>query len=272
MPQREFVPASPCEKRLKRQGYPCPRPDWTPAVSSPLTRAPICEGDLRPVEAVILGFHARMPAPVSPVNGSECTFNEPGAYQATPQLLLAFTIPRLEFSRQDNGESGSGTGHGWNLDDANRDIDEPRQRDVVAEIIPVALGHGGVWTIVFDREEPPAMPLPPDCLTVIHTGHGRWNGADDRIVELVHALPNWAASLVYTSDAKLRTRVEALGTQVVVSGTLLRQIATARGTMNAIDTGHSPDPRRWPRKCPPCTCKRRAVDHHYHPRQGSRAL
>ena len=115
-------------------------------------------------------------------------------------------------------------------------------RRLVAEITPVALGHGGAWTIVFDGKEPPAMPLPPECLTIIHTGHGRRNGADDRIVELVDTLPTWAESLVYTSDAKLRTRVEALGTQVVGSGTLLRQIATARGTLEPIDTGHSPDP------------------------------
>ena len=115
-------------------------------------------------------------------------------------------------------------------------------RRLVAEITPVALGHGGVWTIVFDGKEPPAMPLPPECITLIHTGHRRRNGADDRIVELVDALPAWAASLVYTSDAKLRTRVEALGIQVVGSGTLLRQSATARGTMEPIDTGHSPDP------------------------------
>ena len=115
-------------------------------------------------------------------------------------------------------------------------------RRLVAEIIPLTLGHGGVWTIVFDGREPPAMPLPPERLTVIHTGHGRRNGADDRIVELVDALPDSAPSLVYTSDAKLRTRVEALGTQVVGSGTLLRQIATARGTMEPSNTGHSPDP------------------------------
>ena len=115
-------------------------------------------------------------------------------------------------------------------------------RRLVAEIIPLALGHGGVWTIVFDGKEPPAMPPSPECLTVIHTGHDRRNGADNRIVELVDALPNWAASLVYTSDAKLRTRVKALGTQVVGSGTLLRQIATVRGTMEPIDAGHSPDP------------------------------
>ena len=115
-------------------------------------------------------------------------------------------------------------------------------RRLVAEIIPLALGHGGVWTIVFDGKEPPAMPLSPECLTVIHTGHVRRNGADDRIVELVDALPNWEASLVYTSDATLRTRAKTLGTQVVGSGTLLRQIATVRGTMEPIDTGHSPDP------------------------------
>ena len=115
-------------------------------------------------------------------------------------------------------------------------------RRLVAEITPVALGHGGAWTIVFDGEEPPTMPLPSERLTVIHTGHGRRNGADDRIVELVDALPNWAASLVYTSDAKLRTRVVAAGTQVVGSATLLRQIAAARGTMEPFDTGHSHDP------------------------------
>ena len=122
-----------------------------------------------------------------------------------------------------------------------RDRTEAASR-LVAEIIPLALGHGGIWTIVFDGQDPPAMPLPPACLTVIHTGHGRRNGADDRIVELVDTLPNWAASLVYTSDAKLRTRVEALGTQVVGSGTLLRQIATARGALEPIDTVLSPDP------------------------------
>ena len=68
------------------------------------------------------------------------------------------------------------------------------------------------------------------------------DGADDRIVELVNALPDRAASLVYTSDAKLRIRVNALGTQVVGSGTLLRQISTVHGTMEPIDTGHSHDP------------------------------
>ena len=114
-------------------------------------------------------------------------------------------------------------------------------RRLVAEIIPLALGHGGVWTIVFDGKEPPRMPPSPECIIVVHTGHGRRDGADDRIVELVHERSDRAASLVYTSDAKLRTRVKALGTQVMGSGTLLSQIATLRATMEPTDTGHSPE-------------------------------
>ncbi len=114
-------------------------------------------------------------------------------------------------------------------------------RRLVAEIIPLALGHGGVWTIVFDGKEPPRMPPSPECIIVVHTGHGRRDGADDRIVELVHERSDGAASLVYTSDAKLRTRVKALGTQVMGSGTLLSQIATLRATMELTDNGHSPN-------------------------------
>ena len=114
-------------------------------------------------------------------------------------------------------------------------------RRLVAEIIPLALGHGGVWTIVFDGKEPPRMPPSPECLIVVHTGHGRRDGVDDRIVELVHERPDRAASLVYTSDAKLRTRVKALGTQVMGSGVLLSQIATLRATMEPTDNGHTPN-------------------------------
>ena len=82
------------------------------------------------------------------------------------------------------------------------------------------------------------MPPSPACLTVIHTGHRRRNGADDRIVQLVHGQPDRAASLVNTSDAKLGARVKALDTQVTGSGTLLRQLATVSGEFA---TGHSPD-------------------------------
>ena len=114
-------------------------------------------------------------------------------------------------------------------------------RRLVTEIIPLALGHGGVWTIVFDGKEPPRMPPSPPRLTVVYTGHGRRDGADDRIVELLLEHPDPVASLVYTSDAKLRTRVEALGTQVMGSRTLLRQIAPLRATMEPTDTEPSPD-------------------------------
>ena len=114
-------------------------------------------------------------------------------------------------------------------------------RRLVAEIIPLALGHGGVWTIVFDGKKPRRMPLSPECLIVVHTGHGRRDGADHRIVELVHERSDRAASLVYTSDAKLRTRVKALGTQVMGSGVLLSQIATLRATMEPTDNGHTPN-------------------------------
>ena len=114
-------------------------------------------------------------------------------------------------------------------------------RRLVTEIIPLALGHGGVWTIVFDGKEPPRMPPSPECIIVVHTGHDRRDGADDRIVEFVHKRSDRAASLVYTSDAKLCTRLKALGTQVVGSGTLLSQIATLRATMEPTDNGHSPD-------------------------------
>ena len=114
-------------------------------------------------------------------------------------------------------------------------------RRLVAEIIPLALGHGGVWTIVFDGTKPPRMPPSPECLIVVHTGHGRRDGADDRIVELVHEHSDRAASLVYTSDAKLRTRLKSLGTQVMGSGSLLSQIAMLRATMEPTDNGQSPD-------------------------------
>lgn len=115
-------------------------------------------------------------------------------------------------------------------------------RRLVAEIIPLERGHGGEWTIVFDGREPPRMPLSPECLTVVHTGHGRRDGADDRIVELVHEHTHRAESLVYTSDAKLRTRLKALGTRIMGSDTLLKQISTVSDTIELPSTGHTSRP------------------------------
>ena len=104
-------------------------------------------------------------------------------------------------------------------------------RRLVTEITPLALAHGGVWTIVFDGQVTPGKRSSPECLTVLHTGRGRRNGADDRIVELVRALPHRATSLVYTSDAELQDRVHMLGAQVAGARALLNEIGALRGTV-----------------------------------------
>ena len=53
-------------------------------------------------------------------------------------------------------------------------------RRLVADVIPLAIRHGGAWTIVFDGKEPPAIPPHPECLAAIHTEHRRRDGADGR--------------------------------------------------------------------------------------------
>ena len=98
---------------------------------------------------------------------------------------------------------------------------------LVADIVPVARSLGGTWTVVFDGAKPPVM-LPQERVSVVHTGHGRRDGADDRIVELVGALSDPAMALVYTSDAGLRTRVHALGAGVAGARSLLDEIAAVR--------------------------------------------
>ena len=102
--------------------------------------------------------------------------------------------------------------HGWCRDRAKA------ARRLIAEIIPFALGHGGLWTIMFDGRAPHGIAPPQPYLTVVHTGHRRHDGADDRIAELVDALADWSTSLVYTSDAELRARVGPLGAQVAGPG------------------------------------------------------
>ena len=102
---------------------------------------------------------------------------------------------------------------------------------LVADIAPLARVRGGVWTIVFDGRGPRGMPPQRECLTVIHTGHGDRDGADDCIVNLVAALPDSATALVYTSDAGLRARVHAVGAQVAGARALLKDIAAVSDTM-----------------------------------------
>ena len=110
---------------------------------------------------------------------------------------------------------------------------------LVAEIAPLARDSEAAWTIVFDGAGPPGMAPPRECLTVVHTGHRRRNGADDRIVELVDALPDRKAVLVYTSDAGLRARVHALGAEVVGARTLLDEFAAARDAVEPSASGGS---------------------------------
>ena len=101
---------------------------------------------------------------------------------------------------------------------------------LVADIAPAARSLGGAWTIVFDGPASRRIAPPHEFLEVVHTGHGRRDGADDRIVELLTALPDPATALVYTSDAGLRARVHALGANVAGARALLDEIAATRIT------------------------------------------
>ena len=108
---------------------------------------------------------------------------------------------------------------------------------LVSEIAPLARGSDAAWTIVFDGPGPSGMAPSRECLAVVHTGHRRRDGADDRIVELVDALPDRSMALVYTSDAKLRARVHALGAQVAGARALLNDIAAVRDPMEPTASG-----------------------------------
>ena len=116
---------------------------------------------------------------------------------------------------------------------------EAAQR-LVADIAAVACRRGGAWTIVFDGPEPPILSPAQECLSVIHTGHRRRDGADDRIVELVAVLPDPPAALVYTSDAGLRSRAQALGARVSGARALLNEIAAIRETVEPRSRDRAP--------------------------------
>ena len=105
-----------------------------------------------------------------------------------------------------------------------------RSRNPVSDGRKVERSRGGDWTIVFDGPGSPDLFPPQDCLAVVHTGHGRQDGADDRIANLVDALPDPATALIYTSDAGLRARVHALGARVAGAQALLDEIAAAGDT------------------------------------------
>ena len=130
------------------------------------------------------------------------------------------------------------------------------QRRLIADLEAAARGSGREWTLVFDgappsrargnASVPPGAPpsrvrgeasappeeaagASPDGVRVEHAKRKGANAADDRIVELLEALPEGTDAVVYTSDRRLRERAAALGARVEGAGALLRRIASARG-------------------------------------------
>ena len=87
---------------------------------------------------------------------------------------------------------------------------------------------------------------------MVHVGHHRRNAADDRIVELIDALPRPETALVYTSDAGLRARVHELGAQVAGARALLDAIAALcdevqakAGSLSTEPSLDAPSSFRW---------------------------
>lgn len=120
---------------------------------------------------------------------------------------------------------------GWWLDRA------AAQRRLIADIEAAARGSGREWTVVFDgappsrvRGEASASPggargeesVSPGGVRVEYARRKGANAADDRIVELLAALPEGADAVVYTSDRGLRERAVALGARVEGAGALLQ--------------------------------------------------
>ena len=115
------------------------------------------------------------------------------------------------------------------------------QRRLVADLEAAARGSGREWTLVFDGAPPSrvrgnasAPPeeesgASPDGVRVEHARRKGANAADDRIVELLEALPEGTDAVVYTSDRRLRARAAALGARVEGAGALLQRIASAGG-------------------------------------------
>lgn len=100
------------------------------------------------------------------------------------------------------------------------------QRRVVAELGAAARSSGRRWTVVFDGAPPGGgAPAPPEGVRVEYARRKGADAADDRIVELLAALPEGTDAVVYTSDRRLRERAVALGARVEGAGALLRRMA-----------------------------------------------
>ena len=74
---------------------------------------------------------------------------------------------------------------------------------------------------------------PADTLTVEYALRQGADAADDRIVELITALPERADILVYTSDRRLRERVVAIGADVQ-GARVLNELAAASGARKEV--------------------------------------
>lgn len=100
------------------------------------------------------------------------------------------------------------------------------QRRVVAELGAAARSSERRWTVVFDGAPPGGgAPAPPEGVHVEYARRKGADAADDRIVELLAALPEGTDAVVYTSDRRLRERAVALGARVEGAGALLRRMA-----------------------------------------------
>ena len=98
------------------------------------------------------------------------------------------------------------------------------QRRLAEQVGALAHAAGGRWTVVFDGV-PARRAVPvPDGVCVAYARRGGADAADDRIVELLAALPEGTEALVYTSDRRLRERAVALGARVAGAGALLRRL------------------------------------------------
>ena len=100
------------------------------------------------------------------------------------------------------------------------------QRRLIADLEAAARGFGREWTVVFDGAPPSpvrgAASASPGGVRVEHARRKGADAADDRIVELLAALPEGTDAVVYTSDRRLRERAAARGARVEGAGALLR--------------------------------------------------
>ena len=109
-------------------------------------------------------------------------------------------------------------------------------RRLIAELKPVARGCGGKWTIVFDGFPSVGEEAEKeDAVTVEYALRQDADAADNRIVELIAALPERTDVLVYTSDRRLRERVTALSASVQGARVLLELAAASRPREEAQD-------------------------------------